>query len=563
MVVECSTKRTLSSFIRLPFLLTLYLLPCHTSMIQNRFLMRATSIGLALLLLCPTPIIAQTNIAWQHLLNTPTLNDTRLDDIATTPDGAYLTSGYRADTVGSANYSFFCAKFQPDANQLEQMWEYGGIGEEQSNAMTVLPNGNAILVGHSNSPDGDVGKANGGVDVWVVCIDAHGNLLWSRVWGGSLNEDANDVSLANDGNVWVTGFTESADTNLTYNAGYKDLFLLKIAAATGDILLQRTYGGTGNDVGFAVEQHPQTNTVWVGGYSSSADGDASGGHGSKDYWLLTIDPTNGNLRRQRMYGGSQSDGLTDLCLTADGNVALLGDSLSDDGEVGGNVGQDDFWVLKVDTVQGNIVWQTHVGDFWYDQSRGITELGNGDLMAVGTTFDPSVLPPDYTYDLQIVKLNGANGSLKWKQRLGGSNYDFANRMIPALNGGYMLACSTDSQDGDIDTGGGRHGSHRGWLVRLSEITGLQDSHYPQPQPLQLYPNPSSNELNLVLPQHIRPNTTAQLCVYTVQGQLLYQQTLLANAAATVSLPTEQYAAGTYYVQLNTPNEWYRQVWVKY
>lgn len=488
---------------------------------------------------------AQSTIAWQKLVDVQGfVTDTRLDDIAITPDNAYLISGYRSDTANSLNYSFLCSKLLPDATDVEWTRLYGGSGEEQANALVATPDSGAIMVGHSASPDGDVGKWNGNLDVWMIRIDAHGDIVWANVWGGSLTEDATAISLATDGNYWVTGYTESADSNLTYNAGYKDVFLLKIDAQTGNILQQHTYGGTGNDVANAVHQNPLTQTVWLGGYSSSTDGDVTGNHGSKDFWLLNINPNNGNLRWQRSYGGTASDAVTDMVLTNDGNIVLLGDALSNDGEVPGNYGQDDFWLIKVDTIQGNIIWNTHIGEAFYDQSRNLIENPNGDIMAIGTTFDPSIAPPNYAYDVLILKINGQNGNLKWQKRFGGSNFDFANRIVPAVNGGYLLACSTDSQDGDIDTGGGRHGSHRGWLIRVSETTGINNQQLLLDY--QIYPNPCQNILQINTNAVLDAQSSLQ--IYNAQQQLIHQQTLTNNNR----IDWQNYPTGVYYLILQTP-----------
>ena len=490
---------------------------------------------------------SQSTIAWQQLVDVQGyVTDTRLDDIALMPNNAYLISGYRSDTAASLNYDFLCTKLLPDATGTEWSRLYGGLGEEQANAIIATPDSGAILVGHSASPDGDVGKANGNLDVWILRIDAHGDIVWAQVWGGSLNEDATAISQTTDGNYWVTGYTESADSNLTYNAGYKDVFLLKIDAQTGNILQQHTYGGTGNDVANAVHQNPTTQTVWVGAYSSSTDGDATGNHGSKDFWLLNINPNNGNLQWQRSYGGTASDAVTDMVPTNDGNIVLLGDALSNNGDVAGNYGQDDFWVIKVDTTQGNIIWAAHFGDAFYDQSRSIIETPSGDLMAVGSTFDPSITPPNYTYDVWILKINGQNGNLKWQKRFGGSNFDFANRIVPALNGGYLLACSTDSQDGDIDTGGGRHGSHKGWLVRLSETTGIDNNQQLSPLEYNIYPNPCSNVLQINTTAYLDQYATIK--IYNAQQQLVWQQTLTNNNRIDLS----RYPSGLYWVTLQTP-----------
>src|SRR5690606_10797250 len=59
---------------------------------------------------------------------------------------------------------------------------------------------------------------------------------------------------------------------------------------------------------------------------------------------------------QKSYGGSDSDAANSIQQTADGGYIAAGSSSSNDGDVTGNNGDDDFWILKLNTT-GNIEWQ--------------------------------------------------------------------------------------------------------------------------------------------------------------------------------------------------------------
>ncbi|HNI45727.1 MAG TPA: hypothetical protein PK230_13580, partial [Chitinophagales bacterium] len=295
---------------------------------------------------------------------------------------------------------FLVAKFSPDSDVPLWTSTLGGAGEEKAYDIVELPDGGVVAVGQSNSPDGDVGSLLGNYDAWIVRLDAAGELVWARVFGGSNTDIFNAVTMTPDNQLLVVGNTESTDGDLDTNKGYKDVWVVKIALENGDLLWQKTIGGSLNDVGNSVLLGNDGATAYVGGYSSSNDFDVSGNHGGKDFWLGQIALANGDLLWQRCYGGSQSDGMTDMTYIEDGNLALFGDSLSNDGEIGGNNGLDDYWVLSVNPQDnGNIVWQRTIGFSSFDQSRSLLYTPNHRLLLTGITFDSSLAPPNYLYDI--------------------------------------------------------------------------------------------------------------------------------------------------------------------
>ena len=56
-------------------------------------------------------------------------------------------------------------------------------------------------------------------------------------------------------------------------------------------------------------------------------------------------------------------------------------------------------------------------------------------------------------------------AIQWQKCLGGSaNWDVAQSVQQTIDGGYIIAGSTDSNDGDVI---GSHGSRDGWIVKLN------------------------------------------------------------------------------------------------
>ncbi len=84
-------------------------------------------------------------------------------------------------------------------------------------------------------------------DVYIINTDSLGDTLWTRTYGGPGDDWGIGIRLTLDGGYIVTGFTSS------FGAGGMDVWLLKLNAS-GDTLWTRTFGGPNNDFGWVVDR---------------------------------------------------------------------------------------------------------------------------------------------------------------------------------------------------------------------------------------------------------------------------------------------------------------------
>ena len=84
----------------------------------------------------------------------------------------------------------------------------------------------------------------------------------------------------------------------------------------------------------------------MAGYTISTNGDVTGNHGSNDYWVVKLDAA-GNILWQKALGGTGSDQAQAITASADGGYVVAGYSNSNDGDVTGNHGSYDSWVVKL------------------------------------------------------------------------------------------------------------------------------------------------------------------------------------------------------------------------
>ena len=103
-------------------------------------------------------------------------------------------------------------------------------------------------------------------------------LEWQKCLGGSGQDMPVHLIKGTDGFIYTLGSTASIDGDVQLNRGSLDLWLTKQDSA-GNLIWQRTYGGSNIDIGTGLVQIPGGGFI-LAGYSSSNNGDLSGNHGN-------------------------------------------------------------------------------------------------------------------------------------------------------------------------------------------------------------------------------------------------------------------------------------------
>ena len=84
----------------------------------------------------------------------------------------------------------------------------------------------------------------------------------------------------------------------------------------------------------------------VVGYTASNDGLVSINNGFEDIWVIKIDSL-GNFEWEKSLGGSDEEHGQSIIQTTDGGFIVCGYTKSNDGDITGNHGQKDVWVVKL------------------------------------------------------------------------------------------------------------------------------------------------------------------------------------------------------------------------
>jgi hypothetical protein len=182
---------------------------------------------------------------------------------------------------------------------------FGGSGDDSAYAVIQTPDNGFIVAGCSTSSDGDLTGNNGASDAWIFKVDNLGNLVWQKNIGGSNYDDFRAIVYNSDTTFTITGCTSSSTITNNGNYGMRDLWLIKIKDDTGDIQWSKNFGGSNNEQGFSI-QRTVGNGYLVAGYTESTSGDIAGNNGLADAWLLKLD-ANGILLWQKCVGTNKND----------------------------------------------------------------------------------------------------------------------------------------------------------------------------------------------------------------------------------------------------------------
>lgn len=219
-------------------------------------------------------------------------------DMVKTADGGFVIAG-ETRSFGLGATDAYLVKLNANCD-LEWQAAYGTTGFDYAESVVQTPNGGYILVGNTDSFIGGI---------FIVGVDMNGLIKWQKSIGGEYDVGLSIIQ-SDDGNFVIGAVTFPQSIN------NPDVLLTKIDSSA-NIIWQNTYGGTSTDIPRSLLPSSDGSCLMVGATDSFGAGEA-------DAFLVKVN-SYGNIVWQRTYGGTDNESANCIAQTSDGGFILAGD----------------------------------------------------------------------------------------------------------------------------------------------------------------------------------------------------------------------------------------------
>lgn len=435
---------------------------------------------------------------------------------------------------------------------------FGTPATELGRSLRQTYSGSIFILGYSNT------GLSGDIDISLSKIDRNGNLIWIKHYGDAQNNFGLGLNLCLDGNLIISGETETIGNGV-------DALACKVDT-NGNQLWYKSFGDYKNQSFRYIEQTSDSGYIACGFTSDFSN--------SNDFYVMKLD-AQGNQSWVGNYGGSFNDVSYMIRQIASGNFVVIGDTNSD------GAGSYDAEVIELDSI-GNVVWVGYYGDSLVNGSQGILPLKNGGYAIYGET----EISPNSAFDFFIQKIDSVGNGL-WRHTFGGvvsdalfslvengdgsfvftgysNSYapgplnlvigktdslanvewiriygdsigiDIGYQIIPSLDSGYLVVGNT-FQNGSDDFYL-LHANDSGRVIGLREF-GVSNLN------LSTYPNPSQGVFKIST--DLKPGTALLLKLSSIEGKSILNKwvTVTVMNEVDVNLPN-MLNSGMYYLSLS-------------
>ncbi|MFO7992516.1 MAG: hypothetical protein R6U61_09560 [Thermoplasmata archaeon] len=299
--------------------------------------------------------------------------------------------------------------------ELEDKWKktYGGSANDVAKSVLFTDDEGLIITGYTRS-FGE-GKLN---NIYLVKTNKNGYTQWRRTYGGSFDDEAEEIIQTTDGGFVIAGSSESF-----YGKAQYDFYLLKIDSEGGKEW-DNGFGGNYDEKCYSVVETDD------GGYLMAGSTISYGARGD-DFWAVKTD-SQGQEEWRNAYGGDGDDVCRSVIKTDDGNYLLAGytDSFGDPGQ--------GAYIIKINET-GSEIWSRAAGGSYDDYVYDIIQTDDGGYAYVGSTTSFGAGEESFW----LTKTD-SNGYEEWNYSSDGAYDEVAYSVVQAESGNYLMAGYTSS-----------------------------------------------------------------------------------------------------------------------
>jgi hypothetical protein len=235
---------------------------------------------------------------WQK--NFGDINIDHFYSVKETMDSGFVAAGY-TNSSGNGGYDMFIVKTDKNG---ETSWvkSIGGTDWDLAYSITETADSGYVVAG------GTFSYGLGSEDIYLVKLNALGDTLWTRTYGGAMDEEARSIQQTSDNGFILTGFSKS------FGNINGDVYTIK-TNSTGDTLWTKTLGYSGIDIGNNIKQTSSGDYILAGTTQLSA--------GYNQAFIVKMNPA-GDTIFTRKYGVPNDAAAFDICEAADGGYTWTG-----------------------------------------------------------------------------------------------------------------------------------------------------------------------------------------------------------------------------------------------
>ena len=337
--------------------------------------------------------------------------------VKTTNDGGYIITG-EYDVSGLFSAQVYLVKIDSLGN-LTWTKTFGGEKEVRT-ANGTGNRGYGVLQTYDGGYiiGGEVHSFSAGMaDMYLIKTNPSGDIVWSKSYGGNLDDYCYSIQETTDSCFILAGSTES------FGLGIRNVYLIKVSSI-GDTLWTKTFGDSTLAGAFDVRETLDKGFIITGYTFSTIGGDA-------DIFLIKTN-TNGNIIWQKAYGGNKNEYGYSVTQTADEGYIITG-STESYGE-----GNQDVFLIKTDSL-GNLQWSNSYGGASFEEGNSVIQLHNRGFLIVGYTRSFGA----GWEDVYVIRTDSL-GVMMWSKVYGGLNGEIGKDIKLCGDDGYIITGGTRS-----------------------------------------------------------------------------------------------------------------------
>ncbi len=355
--------------------------------------------------------------------------------------------------TGHGGDDFMLCQFKP-SGELIRMNVFGGPQIDQPNAFVKLPSGDILMGGYTTGKGGDVSNLYGLTDIWLLDVDPKtGTKKWEKNYGGTNNDQLNDLFFLETGRVFLAGHTKSIDRDVSTvpTKGGNDILIMSVNES-GAISKAVTFGGTKDETAKRIIKSEEFGgQMLIIGETESNDMDFAGlAKGKKDLFILKI---NRNINKVflKTLGGPGDELFADAIVLPDLSSVIFATVNTSGGQVDSLKGGKDVWAVRIDK-DGNVLWSKTIGGSRDETAVDAQLTSDGHIIfamnSISNDKDISISPYGGTNDVLLMKLDTL-GNILWRKYYGGTSGDNAAALCIDSSEAIYFAGSSFSTDFDL------------------------------------------------------------------------------------------------------------------